>query len=311
MHRLKFHSCLFLFLAAHASADYAWIPEPQNLQLRGGFNYLLSGNNYSTDGFLDPARFSTETIQFRDSIFWIAPEFGMAEDWSAGLHLQFSTSTATSDATSAVIASGAGFGDLRGNVKWRVSKAPLWAIELYFKLPTGTATPLTADEIVVGDGNIDLGMRAHYGMRSGAFFLSASPGFLGRLGGYAPALTLELASQMFIYRAYAKLYASSLFSLSAEALSPSTISGQTLAGTAGSYARLAASPTYILGGGSLGFLINKQFRAEAGVSKVIWGQRTHDGLVMTLNVLGTFDFSKPDMRPRVREVPFENAPEQY
>lgn len=299
------------FFTVTAQADYAWIPEAQNLHLRGGFDYFLSGNNYSTDGYSDPTQFGGQTIQFRDSIFWLAPEFGVAEDWSAGLHLQFSTSTATSDATSAVVASGAGFGDVRGNIKWRVSQAPLWTIETYFKMPTGTATPLAADEIVMGDGNLDVGLRAHYGMRTGAFFLSASPGVLGRFGGYSPALTLELAAQMFIYRAYAKLYAHSLFSLSAQALTPATVTAQTLAGTAGSYARLAASPTYLVGGGSLGILINKQIRAEAGVSKVIWGQRTHDALVMTLNVLAMFDFSKPDMRTRVREVPFENAPEEY
>ncbi len=311
MQRLKTLSLALCFVAVSARADYAWIPDAHHLHLRGGFDYFQSGNNYSTDGFLDAAQFNSQSIQFRDSIFWLAPEFGVAEDWSAGLRLQFSTSSATSDATAAVVASGAGFGDLRGNVKWRVSSTPLWTLETYFKLPTGVATPLTADEIVVGDGNIDFGLRAHYGMRTGVFFLSASPGFLGRFGGYSSALTLDLAAQMFMYRAYAKIFAHSLFSLSAQALAPATVTAQTLAGTAGSYARLAASPTYVVGGGALGLSITKQIRAEAGVSKVIWGQRTHDAILMTLNVLATFDFSKPDMRTRVREVPFENAPEEY
>jgi hypothetical protein len=110
---------------------------------------------------------------------------------------------------------------------------------------------------------------------------------------------------------YFKVFGVSQIALSAEALPPSTVAAQTLAGSGGSYARLAASPVLIAAGGSLGFLFNKDWRVEAGLTRSIWGLRAPSFLSFTVNLLGVFDFKEADLKPKLRSVPFENMPQDF
>lgn len=307
MHLVRQVFSFLLIFPALVFADYGWIPEPERLHTRFGIDFVSTSNNFGNDGALTPVTFSAQSSTFADRAFWLDSEFGIAEDWAALLKLSFVNAGVTSDASQTLLAAGSGFGDLRAGLKWRFSREPLWTVEGYFKLPTGVSVPSAGDEIVNGEGNIDLGLKLHFGYQTGNIYLSASPGFVGRFGGYSSAFTADAAVQMFIYRAYAKAFLSSIFSLSAQALNGGVLTDQVLAGSGGSYARLAGSPTMITAGASVGVLISKSFRLEGQIVKTVWGQRSPDVLGFTVSLLGLFDFSKPDLRPKVREVPFEDG----
>ncbi len=295
------------FLSTQVFADYAWIPEYQQLQIRAGADAASTSSNYSDGGFSVAPTLSGQSVVLADRVFRIQPEFGIAQDWALGMRTGIVIGNADRVGSSTSLASGSGFGDSFGLVKWRVSHDPLLTLESYFKLPTGSSVALAATELVTGEGNFDLGLKVHYGIREGSFYFSASPGLLARFGGFSTAVTMDLAAQLFIHRAYGKLTVNSIFSLSPSALPPSTLASQTLAGTAGSYARLAASPTLVTTGATFGVLITKMFRVELGLAKTVWGQRAADSLIFTVDLLGFFDFAKPDLRPKVREVPFEGS----
>jgi hypothetical protein len=161
-------------------------------------------------------------------------------------------------------------------------------------------------DLVWGEGNFDIGAKIHYGARFENLYLSLSPGVLGRTGEYSPAATLDFALQAFLQRLYLKFFATSVWSFVPQAIAPSTVASQTLSGTGGSYARLAASPLAVAGGGTVGFLFSKAWRLEAGVSHSIWGQRSPSYLNVSVSLLALLDFSAPDLRPKLRPVPFES-----
>lgn len=292
-----------------AWADYAWITDYQRLQLKLGFDGLRTTDNYDNNGNLTTTRVGSQNVGLSDRIFWLEPEVGIAKDWAMGMRASFiDGSVDNNTAGAAPLLSGSGLGDLRFNFKWQASVDPLWTIETYFKFPNAPSRPVLASDLVWGEGNVDIGIKAHYGFRSDAFYFSVSPGLLGRLGGYSSALTLDAAVQAFIQRAYVKLFAASIFSFSPQGLPPSTTAGQTLNGTGGSYARLAASPTGVEAGGSVGALFTRNLRLEAGASHSVWGQRYPSYFHFTVSLLALFDFATPDLRPKLRSVPFENVP---
>jgi hypothetical protein len=291
-----------------AFGDYAWITEYQRLQLRAGFDAFSTSDNYSTAGVLTALQSSGQSTTLGDRHFWVEPEYGLAEDWTLGLRAGF-LSGSLDTAAGANVAAGSGLSDVRLSTKWRVAQSPLWTLETQIKFPTGTSRATTTDTLVTGEGNVDFWLKAHYGVKADAFFLSASPGVMLRTGGYSTALTLELAAQLFLQRAYMKVYGASILSLVEAALSPSTLTSHSLTGSGGSYARLAASPTGIHAGGSLGFLLSRDWRVEAGISHSIIGIRYPSFIAFTVNVLGLFDFREPDLRPKLRSVPFETTPQ--
>ncbi len=296
-----------LLLPTGAFADYAWIAEYNEMLVRGGFNYNTSKANFGDDSFVDPIQFSGQTGNFADKSFWVDSEYGIAKDWSATLRLALNDASFTSDSTGTVTAGGGGFGDIRVGTKWRLSRTPLWTLETFIKVPTGIATPAAIDEIVPGDGNLDVGVKAHYGVKLGDFFVSGSPGFLFRSGGYSSAFTADTAMQLFIYRAYMKFFINSIFSFSSQSLTGNVVT-QDAAGAAGSYLRLAASPTGISTGLVFGVLLTKTMRLEAGINRTVWGQRFPDALGFNVCFQASFDFGRPDLRPKLREVPFEGVP---
>jgi hypothetical protein len=296
-----------LLLCPSAFADYGWIPEFQNFQVRMGADVSSTSNNFNNTGLSVAPTLSGNPVFLQDVLLWVQPEYGIAEDFSMGFKVGYLNGSASRLNGGAQLASGGGISDFWGSIKYRFSKLPLWTAEFVYKLPTGNSIALANTQIVTGEGNVDAGLKLHYGLHEGYVYLSASPGVLGRFGGYANALTMDVAAQIFIFRAYGKAFVNSYFSLSQDGLPPSTVNAQTLAGTAGSYARLAASPTSITAGAVFGCLITRRFRLEVGLSKTVWGQRAPDQLNFTVNLLGLFDFSTPDLRPKVREVPFESS----
>lgn len=306
--RLRYLISAAFFFCPSLFADYAWIQEFEKLSLRTGFDVSTTSRNYDHNGFSSNPTFNSQLVSLQDLTFWAEPEYGIAQDWSVGLRLGFLSGTAASLTSGLAVAQGASLADTRANLKWRLSKEPLWTAEMYFKFPTGVAAPRSTTDIVVGEGNLDVGVKFHYGLQQKNLFFSVSPGLLARFAGYASAATLDAAAQIFIARAYGKIFVSSIFSFSPTALPPSDITSQSLGGTVGSYARLAASPTLVTAGASFGVLLSRKFRFEIGVSKTVWGQRAPDFLAVTFNLLGLFDFAKPDLRPKIREVPFEDAP---
>ncbi len=207
MHRVRHPLALALCLfSTVVFADYGWIPEYQNFQIRTGVDVSSTSNNFDNSGLSLPPRVAGNPVFLQDTTFWVQPEYGIAEDWSMGFKAGFLSGAATRVTGGALAASGTGFTDLWGSLKYRVSKLPMWTIEGVFKLPTGNAVAVTTADLVTGEGNLDVGAKLHYGLHEGHVFLSVSPGFLGRFGGYAPALTLDAAAQIFILRAYAKAF---------------------------------------------------------------------------------------------------------
>ncbi len=308
---MPFLFALFFFCAgSFAFGDYAWITPYQKLQLRTGFDVSTTADNYSSTGTLEAVRLGSQNASLSDFVFWAEPEYGIAKDWTLGLRAGFLSGSLSSLAGQS-LASGTGLTDLRTSLKREVSNSPLITLESTLKFPLGNSRVLTTDALVVGEGNFDLGLKAHFGLRSGPFFLSASPGFLARTGGYASAMTFDLVAQAFLQRVYFKVFGVSQFALSAEALAPSTVTAQTLSGTGGSYARLAASPVLVAAGASLGFLFSKDWRIEAGLTRSVWGLRAPSFLSFTVNLLGVFDFKEADLKPKLRSVPFENMPQDF
>ncbi len=298
-----------LLLCSNLRADYAWIAAYQKLQLRAGFDAFRTSDNYDNSGNLSATRLTGQPVALNDHFFWIEPELGVANDWAIGMRAAFVDGTVDSNpSTGAPLLTGSGLADLRFNLKWQISSFPLWTLETYFKFPNAPSRPATNADLIWGEGNFDVGVKAHYGLHADAFYFSASPGILGRFGGYASAATLDLAAQGFFQRAYVKTFVTSIFSFTAEALAPSTTASQSLAGTGGSYARLAASPTGIAAGATIGAQLTRGLRLEAGASRSIWGQRFPSYWNFTVNLLALFDFAKPDLRPKLRSVPFESVP---
>lgn len=296
---------LALFTSLSARADYAWIAKPSTLQVRTGVDIYSTGSNFGNDGTLDVLRYLGQVSTLRDLRFWVHPEIGIDKGWAVAMALPFVSGEVTSDAIQNTLAGGSGLGDLRLALKWEASESPLVVLESEVKFPTGKSSAVNNGELAVGEGNLDLALRAHWGYQTGQFYFSASPGLLLRTGGYSSAATLDGAMQAFIRRAYIKIFLTSMLSFSPQALTGSNLTAQTVSGSGGSYARLAASPTYLTGGANVGVVISKMFRLEGGFQRSILGARAPDFVSFTVNLLGTFDLSSPDYRPKVREVPFE------
>ncbi|MBY0369274.1 hypothetical protein K2X33_01220 [bacterium] len=302
---------LCLLSPSIARADYAWIPDKYTLQIRGGMDYLATGSNFANDWVAEPMTYLGQNSTLRDFTFWVKPEFGLEEGWVAGFYMPVTTAQVTRTSTEAFQAGGTGLGDMRLFLKWRASELPLFVLETELKFPTGSTAVTTNADLAVGEGNMDIHLKGHFGYQVNQFYFSATPGLQVRTGGYSSAATLDLVMQAFIKRLYIKLSVNSRLSFSAQALPGGNLNGQNVSGSGGSYARLAGSPSGISGGGALGLVLTKQFRMEAGVQRAIAGARYPEFTSFTLNLLSTFDLASPDYRPKVREVPFENETLEY
>src|ERR1035437_9704902 len=89
---VEFKNPLFFaltFFSLSAFADYGWIPNYQNLNLKAGFDYFVTSENFTSDGDRANITYKNEAVQLTRYLFWVEPEYGLAKDWSALLRLGF------------------------------------------------------------------------------------------------------------------------------------------------------------------------------------------------------------------------------
>jgi hypothetical protein len=301
-------SFLILIASSFCFADYAWIPVKRKLVLRTGMDWNKSFENFDTDGFLVDLALNSQPIEVRDFSFYAFGEYGIGDQWSTWMRLQFVDAVAAVPNTGALVAGGSGLGDTWIGLKRALTTTyPLATVETYLKLPFGSSSTSTADTLVTGEGNLDIGLRMHLGLRDGDVLFAFSPGLLLRFGGYATAGTLEAALQYnFPYHAYGRVFAEGMLPFSEEALAPSTLTNHNILGTAGSYMKLAASPAFLSAGVRAGINFTPSLGIESYAALAFQGRRAPRNLRFGFNMLFNFDFYQPDYRPKVKEVPFDS-----
>lgn len=297
---------LIFVINANAFADYAWIPVRRKLVLRTGAEWNKTYENFDTDGFIADFSVNGQLAEVRDFNAYVFGEYGIADRWSMWMKASFVDSAASAQATNVLIASGTGLGDTFIGFKHAFTTSyPMMTAETYFKFPTGSSEATAVNEMVTGEGNLDLGLRLHIGARDGQVLFAFSPGLLMRFGGYATAGTLELAVQYNHEKlAYGRLYAEGALPFSEEALPPSTLVNHNLPGTAGSYMKLAASPMYFGMGVRAGYNFLPSFGVETFAGMTFQGKRTARNLKFGFNLIFNMDFYEADYRPRLKEVKF-------
>lgn len=307
---------LGLGLSATAHADYAWIPVHKKLVLRVGGDWNKSFENYDGDGYIADFSLSGKLAEIRQFDSYVFGEYGIAERWSMWMRLQYTDMVSNAQTTGDLLASGAGLGDtVIGFKRALTTSYPLFTAETYFKFPTGSTdvssgvgggTAIDASKLVVGDGNVDWVFRFHLGLRDGPVLFALSPSFLMRFGSYSPAAMLEVALQYNYMHAYGRVYAEGMLPLGEPQTSTGAVptANQLENGTAGSFMKMAFSPSYFAMGVRAGFNFTKQTGIEAYVAMPFQGNRMARFLKFGANMIFNFDFYNGDYRPNLRDVPF-------
>ena len=304
---------LLSLAAGPARADYGLIPNYENLTLKAGTDLYFTGENYLSDGTLAYVLYQNQPASLSDLRFWVEPEYGIAEDWSVLLHMGFVTDSLGSQTSGGQLLSGSGLGDIWLATKWRLSaSAPLLTIEGAVKFPTYTMVPAAADGLSLGDGNVDLAFKLHAGYETSHFLFLLSPGLLVRFGGYSTAGTIDAAIQYQIPGAYFRLFSDFLFSFdTGDLLLDTSPDIHDAPGSGGSYARLSGSPTGIYIGGKVGVGIVRSLMFETAISQAVGGNRYPNFFQVTADFSYSFDFFKPEVHKKLREIPLGEKPQEF
>lgn len=288
-----------------ALGDYAWITDYHHLTIKLGGDLFTSSDNYASNGVKTPLVTSNQLTTFKEYKLTPEAEYGFAKDWSMLIRLPVVAGFV--DSSTNTFLSGSGFSDLNLGLKWNFLKSkPLITLEVVGKFPLYSNETPVSDQLVLGDGVIDLSSQLHIGYRFNKNFVAGiSPGFLMRTSGYENAFTLSAFGGATWNPMYVRFVVESLFSLSKPQTSTlSTVNMTT--GSGGSFARLSKSPDITTVGGRVGFFFNRKYRMEAAVSSSVMGNYAPSFLKFGLNLIGDFDFYEPEPpKIKVKEIPFE------
>lgn len=300
--------CAIAFFSASALADYpttsaphaayGWVPEYKKLYARLGVDINTTSENFANDGVIEslPGK-----ATLTDTIVWVEPEYGIAQDWSAKLNLGFINRNLDTGA------GGSGIADVRADVKWNVKAMdPIVTFDVILKLPAASSKAASRTDLALGDGSVDAGIQLHTGHQSGPFLFALSPGFLFRSGSYSYAFIGDAAFQLDFLRGFVRVFVNGIYSLNEMKNQDSSISKHDAAGAGGSYAILNGSPIGVNAGGKIGIKIFDEFYIEGGASHTVYGVRYPNSLNISIALFNAFDFFHPLPAKRVKEVPFDS-----
>jgi hypothetical protein len=307
--RILFLVCLILvFRAAPLKADYAWIPKSGNLELKVGGNYFLTNTNFDYQSTRTSLFYNGHTTSLSTFRFLIEPEFSPAPGFSTFAKVNYLASGLSDrDVTgSPTVLNASGLGDLLLGVKANIVKnLPLITLEANVKIPTYSYYVSSFDELLQGDGNVDVGVMVHGGFRANRFYFDLSPGLLFRFSGYSSAFTLKALAGTKVSHFYGYLFANLLASFSDNVLFDTSLAVHDAPGAGGSYALLAGGPTVFSMGAKLGVEFIKNYSAELHFEQAVAGHRAADFVQTGLDLVMRFDLNPQDNRVKIHEIPFE------
>jgi len=296
---------LVFFTSFRLLADYAAIPTQQMLNLKLGLDYSASTHNIDSDGYTVPIRYQSFSGQIRDFVYWLEPEYGLAEGWSVGTRLRFLSGSLVDRADNGAILTGSGITDSPFFIKWNFLPDPIVTLEIFSKLPLGSSNPSTTSDLVTGEGNFDFGLKFHTAIRTSMMSISITPGILWRMGGYSSAFLIDGALDFRFSKGYLRGFMNYQMPFSETNLYSSSVDTQTATGAGGSFMRLAGSPMFLFGGGKIGINVYESIFLEGGYGHTIVGARAPEMMMIFGNILITFDFYQAAEKEELKEVPFE------
>ncbi len=305
--------CVFVnpaFASANSAphADYAWTPDYKKLFLRGGIDLYSTASNYDNTGTQTNLASSAELSR---TMFWVQPEYGIAQDWALRLKLGFISSSVTTGSGTPVLSS-SGFNDMEASVKWMVRPFdPLLTLEPFFIMPTAESIAPSAKDVALGDGAFGAGLRFNTLHESGPFAVGFSPGVLYRNRGYSLLFTGDVFAQFDFRRGYIRGYGNFTFPIQVTKLYDSSISKHDVAGSAGSYALLSGSPMGMYAGGKLGIKLVGELFVETWFQRAMFGQRYASFNQFGFGLFYAFDFLDTLPVKQVREVPFDSDQSEF
>jgi len=297
---------VFLFvclLATTALGDYAWIPKPETLTLKAGWEFFKTENNFDSFGNKNNLTTNSNPSSLRQNQVLLDLEYGLGEQWSGILRTGILTAQVEPTTSGNSTLSGTGLFDTTLGFKWQFKhEKPILALETGLILPPYSTTNLDPDELALGDGVSGIVFRLHGGAQVKKFSFSLSPGLLFRFGRFSHQALLDAAVSVTLKKVYFRLFQSSQFSMTKD---PSTgQSSENLEpGSAGSFSRIALNPDLMSLGLKVGTFLSPRFKLESWFSQTLWGHTAADGFRVGLALITNLDFSTPDNREHVTEVP--------
>jgi len=298
-----------ILLAPKASAEITaipesgWIPEYQQLFAFTGLELFKTNVNYDGGGALTDPQFGGQPSSLTETRFRLGAEYGIAQDWALRLKAGFTSASAESSAMSG---SGSGLSDMEMGLKWNAKVMdPILTFEIFGRVPLADISA-GANDIVITDGAVDVGVRLFTGYHAGKLQFSLAPGFVYRSKNYSPQFTLDGLVRYDFLKGYLQAIGNFTYSIDDSRIPFNTAPNSPDAvGAGGSFARLNGSPTGVNLGGGFGLKFYENWTLEGSVTHAIYGLRYPSALVVYVGVRNMFDFFKPIKPKRVREVPFE------
>jgi len=294
---------LGLGLAATARADYGWVPDYQKLFLKGGVDFFQTDQNYNTSGATEPLASNGSLHQ---SQFYLEGEYGIAPDWSVRGRFGFQSDSLSANTDGSELASASGPSNLTLGLKWNFKPHyPILTLEVYSVIPTTSNSVASPSQLVLNDGNFNLGIVLHSGARAGYFVFDLSPGILARFGGYSSVATVEAAIQLNFPKGFVRGFARGMYPF--ENAQPFDVdpTKHTAPGSGGSYEKLNGSPEGVSGGGMIGVVPVSYLKIEGYLEHAIYGKQYPYFSSFGFDLVYTFDFFMPKKKTKAREVPFE------
>lgn len=286
-------------------ADYGWIPNYKNLNLRTGWELYESSENFDENGLRTDYLFQSQVVKLFQSRFWAEAEYGFSDKWAFLLRAGLQQSGVKPKSGADNVLEEVSAGDVQVSVKWEMRpRLPVLTLETKANIPTYGKT-YAVDEMSGGQGSFDIAFKLHTGYRMGRFFTILTPGLNFRFGGYAQALTLEGGFGFVASPMYGLLFFDIHKSFTDELLLDSALNVHDANGTGGSYARLAGSPSTLGIGFKLGGFVAPKYAIEMAIFKTTSGNRAPNFFTLTINVRGSFNFFKDDKRKILIDVPFD------
>lgn len=289
-------------------ADYAWIPRYKNLNLKLGFDFLSSKENFGSDGQRGDILFQNRAVELTQYLFWTEGEYGIAKDWSVYLRPTYVRNSLDPQTGSAVdFPIGSGLGDLTLGIKWNVIPKPyLFTLEVLSKVPLYSTSDPAADELVLGDGDFNAGLVLHGGYRlKNRFLFALSPGIRMRTKGYASLFTFDAMTGVMFHPVYFRLFFNWSAGLGKEEVL-GLVTNNAEPGSGGSFGRLSKNTDLLSAGAKLGVRFHEQYRFDVNFSQALSGNLAPNYWQLGINLFATWDFFKPEKKIQVREVPFES-----
>jgi hypothetical protein len=204
-------------------------------------------------------------------------------------------------------------GDLTAGLKWNLlKKGFLLTGEVYTNLPLYSTSDLSADQLAIGDGSVDLGAKIHFGYRfNRQFAFGISPGFVARSLNYSSAFTLTAFAGATWNPIYLRLILENFSSLGSDSnLVPTTLNSAT--GSGGSFARLSSHPNVFSLGGKMGCFVGSKYRVEGTVMASTMGSYSPAFFRGGLALVADFDLYKPEPpKTKIKEIPFETEQKPF